>query len=268
MGSRSKLAELRDFRGAVASVAWSRDGKFLATGSAEPSDKLRIWDSTSWKAVRQWDPSGQYLVDSLAWSPDGTQLAVGVGDLEVWEVASGRMVAKLLPVGGVHSVTWSPDGKLLAFTSSLDPDRGDEGVVVVWDPSKGDGPASEANTVVLAGHLGLVHSVTWSPDGRSLASGGEDTTVKVWDLSAKQNTVTLSGHTEAIRAVSWSPDGRLLASGSSDDTIRVWDTGSNQTKATLQHPNDVTSLAWSPDATRLASGCDDATIRIWSVQVP
>jgi len=118
----------------------------------------------------------------------------------------------------------------------------------------------------LSGHTYSVNSVAFSPDGRLLASGSRDRTIRLWDVEAGQVVRTLSGHTDWVSSVAFSPDGRLLASGSDDRTIRLWDVGTGQVVRTLSgHTDSVNSVAFSPDGRLLASGSGDRTIRLWDV---
>jgi hypothetical protein len=115
-------------------------------------------------------------------------------------------------------------------------------------------------------HAWPVESVAFSPDGRILASGSADKTVRLWDVSSRQLLATLTGHEESVDSVAFSPDGRLLASGSRDKTVRLWDVSSRQLLATLTgHYNIVLSVAFSPDGRLLASASDDKTVRLWDV---
>ena len=118
----------------------------------------------------------------------------------------------------------------------------------------------------LTGHSDYVPSITFSPDGRTLASGSHDKTIKLWDVHSQREIATLTGHSDIVISVAFSPDGRTLASGSSDNTIKLWDVHSQREIATLTgHSDIVISVAFSPDGRTLASGSSDNTIKLWDV---
>jgi WD40 repeat protein/predicted Ser/Thr protein kinase len=121
--------------------------------------------------------------------------------------------------------------------------------------------------LTLTGHAGPVMSVCFSPDGKRLASGSLDKTIKVWDAATGQVVHTLTGHTEPVVRVCFSPDGKRLASASLDKTVRIWDAATGQLIRTLEgHANIVMSVCFSPDGKRLASTSisqGNGKVRVW-----
>ncbi|KAG8837169.1 hypothetical protein FRC18_009893 [Serendipita sp. 400] len=119
------------------------------------------------------------------------------------------------------------------------------------------------------GHTSSVISITFSFDGRRIASGSSDETIRLWDAETGQALgEPLRGHKGAVRSVAFSPDGRRVASGSEDVTIRLWDaeTGQALGEPLRGHEYAVYSVAFSPDSRRVASGSDDETIRLWDAE--
>jgi WD40 repeat protein len=150
-------------------------------------------------------------------------------EVKLWDVATGKVRTTLkADTYFVHSVAFSPDGKILASLN---------GDVTLWDLT------TSKERVTFEGHIKEdketseavygVESVAFSPDGKTLAAAAHDMTVKVWDVATAKR-FTLQGHTHAVYSVAFSPDGKTLASASGDKTVRLWDTATNKERATLK----------------------------------
>ncbi len=232
----------------VRSVAFSPDGKMLASGSW--NGEIIIWDVASRSMLKKL--SGRSgAIWSVAFSPDGKLLASGSEDktVTIWDAASWNAIRVLANHwASVWSIAFSPDGSMLASASS------DNSVKVV-------AIALGRRRTLYSGRP--VMSVAFSRDNKLVASGGEDGAVKLWEAATSKMMKLLLGHTAPVLSVAFSPDGKLLASGSEDNAVIIWDaaTGDNIRKIG-GNSGEVRSLAFSPDSKMLALGSGGATILI------
>ncbi len=304
----------------IASVAFSPDGKRLASGGGGPRGSgpgaLQVWDAQTGQEIVTLQ-GHTAKVTTVAYSPDGKRLASGsgtwdwtknayvAGDVKVWDALTGQELLSLKGhTGPIYSVAFSPDGKRLASGSgTLNATKQDlvAGEVKVWDAQTGQ------EILTLKGYKHHVNSVAFSPDGKRLASAGDergvtlcdaqtgqkllslegpsganrvafspdgkrlagaggwvDPWVKVWDAQTGQELLTCKGHTDGINSVAFSPDGKRLASAGGRGGVTVSDALTGQELLTLQrHADEASSVAFSPNGHRLASGGSDGTVTIW-----
>ncbi|HEY9829688.1 MAG TPA: NB-ARC domain-containing protein, partial [Stenomitos sp.] len=257
------LTVLSGHRSGVGAVAFNPDGRTLASGSEDQT--VRVWNVQQGNCLKvlSGHSSG---VGAVAFSPDGRTLATASEDqtVRVWNVLEGNCLKVLSGhTSRVWSLCWSPDGRTLASGS-------DDSSVRLWDVQEGK------YLKVLYGYTSWVCAVAWSPippnppyqggQGGILASGSDDSSVRLWDIHEGKCLKVLPSEAGRIWSVCWSPDGCTLASGGDDSSVRLWDVHEGKCLKVLPgHAGRVWSVAFSSDGRTVASGSYDQTVRLWDV---
>jgi RNA polymerase sigma factor (sigma-70 family) len=306
-----ELHQLTAHASRVAGIAFSPDGKMLATGSWDST--LRLWDANTAKEIRVirnvggvqavafapdgqslalangqkgqvalWDLTGerdrprwlgwQLRANGVAFSSDGKKLASSGFDntVRVWQSATGKELGSAGAVGHagwVTGVTFLPDQKGLVSVAS-------DGQIIVWDATRGH------EVRRLKGHSNGVWCLALSPDGQTLATGGHDQTVRLWELASGSplRTISVGG---SVRGLAFSPDGRRLGVVIGEDTVLnwatplpgqgagVWTVASGKELFRLEghergeKGGGVKAVAYSPDGNHIATAGTDGTARLW-----
>ncbi|RIK78229.1 MAG: serine/threonine protein kinase [Planctomycetota bacterium] len=281
------VAKLDGHADAVLSVRFSPDGRLLASGGCD--NTARLWDLAAAKTV-QVLRGHAWWVWSAEFSPDGKLLVTASqdGKAVVWRRTSppaaaasdGAPAARNLferatefveHRGPVYAARFAPDGRLIATA-------GADGRVLVWNPTDArpvdvgrrldglkDAPVPFTE---LTGHRGPVRTLAFAPDGRTLASGGQDNLVFVWDHAAGKPLKQLRGHASYVRSCSYSADGALVLTAGRDAQVKLWrpdryaevrELAAGETAAA----DAVLAARFSADGTRVVTASRDWTASLW-----
>ena len=265
----------------VRSVSFSPDGQTIASGSDD--ETVRLWDTNTGKHIHTFRGHTDDVY-SVAFSPDGQTIASGSEDdtIRLWNANTDAPIRTLTGHthrNSVHSVSFSPDGQTIASPSGTE--------VQLWDAYTGILSRKFSHADKFSGNPATrlfldVRSVSFSPDGQTIATGSDDDTVRLWDVNTGLHIRSLREHPSGVNSVSFSPDGKIIATGSDigasrgpgadDPNVRLWDAHTGTLLRKLSHVANVNSVSFSPDGQTIASGGrgnpfapteDDYIVRLW-----
>jgi eukaryotic-like serine/threonine-protein kinase len=245
------IGVLRGHEGPITALAYSADGRSLASSSADKT--VRLWDPGTGKAVAVLR-GHEEPAESLSFSPDGSRIcSVDGGSGRLWDAATGRVVASLGGPKSQVTALFAPDGRRVVI--------GSEHQLFTSDATTGQ------KIAVLGSHKQQILHLAVSPDGKRIASHGHrEKTIRLWDAVTGQKIAMLRGDVEYAGALRFSPDGSRLASGSvyPDNTVRLWDAATGKPIAEMQgHKNTIRWVAFGPDGRRIVSASSDQTAWLW-----
>ncbi|ROO86849.1 WD40 repeat protein [Actinocorallia herbida] len=264
---------LTDFSGGVLPVVFSADGSRFATGEGGENDTgaVRVWDAKTRSPVGGRLKPGSPDIAAVAFRADGS-VAIGdaKGAVEVWDVATGRRVGEPSRVAAEPwAMAFSRDGRRLAVGeyAGPPPDGGGDtrpARIRIWDVDTRRALGSPFDLVQAS--KDRFQALAFSPDGATLAIGGDDGVITLWDATAHRVLGTLRGHVGAARALAFGPDGTALASGGADGTVRVWDVARRlQTGGVLRgNGSEVVTVAFAPDGGSIAGADLGGVLRVWA----
>ena len=242
----------------VNGVTYSPDGTLIATACDDTL--VRLWNPLTGEIVSNLG-SHDSVAECVAFSPSGKLLASGSkhGEIKLWETQTRTNTATFHVADDniIWSIVFTPDGRYLAAAEGGMIDRSitTGHLVSVWEVSSGK------LVTTLRSHTLDVRTLAYSPDGKILATGSWDGTIKFWDTTSYREIVTLK--TGRVQSLAFSADGKRLASAGADQTIKLWDVRTRQELCTLKEPGEINALAFSPQGDVLGVVGNNHKVRLW-----
>lgn len=238
--------------GGVTSGMFSPGGAYLASGAGD--GQVRIWEVNTGE-LRHACKSQEGPVWSVSFAPNGSRIAsCGSGRVvQIHDLGSGGVQTPASSSGALATVAYSADGNQLAYAGF------DDKLTIL---------AVHGETCLqIEAKQMAVNQITWSRDGRWLATGGNDNNIKIWEMPSGTLIKVLEGHRNPVYSLALSANGETLASGGRDGSVRLWDTTTWVQRAILRgHKHSVLAVAFHVSGKMMSSGGADGTIRFWSVE--
>jgi WD40 repeat protein len=278
--------------GWVTSLHFSADGRQLLSGDVD--GLIKLWNLDT-KEMPVWPDAKPDLISATAFTPQNELIAIGRahdGNLKLWDLSNGRILADLGIAQTVSSAAFSKDASLLAIavapaikiysvatgkqlstpaTNARDVyslEFSPDGTRLLSGNRQGNVIISEVSSGRMEVRLdsgNMYYRAVFSPDGKQVASADQDGKIRIWDVASVTIEQTLIGHTGVVRFMCFSPDGQLLATSGEDNTVRMWDLASGKEVSPLIHSDYVERLAFTPDGKRLLTASYGGRVVLWDV---
>ncbi|MEG3860106.1 nSTAND1 domain-containing NTPase [Microcoleus sp. herbarium12] len=247
-----------DNRGRVLSITFSPDSKFLISGGEDGIAK--IWDLSGQLVRPLKEKQGNYFISSLSFSSDGKYIAITGSNQtpKIWSWDGEKIAQKIATLEGhkdlVYQVSFHPKQELIA-TGAWD------GTIGLWKLSD-----NKVNKIkIWSGDQGKIRSLSFSSDGKYLATADDNSQLKVWDLSG-QEKLKLFSYQREIQAVAFSSDGKYIATGGKDGTVKLWDWLGRQVFEFKIEKGSVWDISFSADGRSIVAGGDSGQLQSWAVK--
>ena len=273
-----KPTTLTGHDGPIVSVRFSPDGAQIATAgdyTITSEDEIKNGDVIIWTTAEQREKvlpvNGS--VAGIEFSPDGEQLAIAEnpvpdnpssaeerpGQIRLWQI-NGEASKTITVQGSISSISFSPDGKLMASAYMLQ-ETAEGSKVTVWDLNTGN------ELITFHAHDDRITTIHFSPDSQIIASASWDNTVKLWNLQGEELAVLGgdNGYTDPVTDVSFAPNTEMLVSSSYDNTIKLWTFDGELLHTLKGHTSTVTDIDFNAAGDQLIAASADQTLTVWSV---
>lgn len=250
------INSLEGHQQAVNSVDFSQDGHLIATGSTDTTIKIWSKDGSLISTLQ----GHKDIINQVSFSQQEKTLVSASKDgfVRIWNLQALPQIIQLKDYK-IYSSIFSRQNNNLVASPGRDlriKDGKNDNIVLLWTLN---GKVQK----IFRGHHNTVNNVSFSPDGKRIASASDDKTVKIWNLEGKE--IKSIVHPSPVWSVIFSPDGKLMATASNDKTIRIWNIDGTLKGSFIAHEDQINDLSFSPDSQILASASNDKTVKLWDI---